>query len=137
MGAYARSALQGPARARDRRLAGDDRGRRHAPGRCRGAGCRPRNGRLAGFVEIGSRSYAEGCESAPVAYLEGWYVDPDARRSVLGRRLVEAAEDWARANGFTELASDAELDNEVSHRAHWALGFDEVERQACFRKRLA
>ena len=95
------------------------------------------DGMLAGFVEIGSRSYAEGCESAPVAYLEGWYVDPDARRSGLGRRLVEAAEDWARANGFTELASDAELDNEVSHRAHRALGFDEVERQVCFRKRLA
>jgi hypothetical protein len=43
---------------------------------------------LAGFVEIGSRNYAEGCESTPVAYLEGWYVDPDARRGGLGRRVV-------------------------------------------------
>ena len=95
------------------------------------------NGRLAGFVEIGSRSYAEGCESTPVAYLEGWFVDPDSRRSGVGRQLLEAAEDWARANGFKELASDAELDNDASHRAHRALGFDEVERQVCFRKRLA
>src|SRR5690606_11794453 len=35
------------------------------------------DGRLAGFAEIGLRSYAEGCLSTPVAFLEGWYVDPD------------------------------------------------------------
>lgn len=95
------------------------------------------NGSLAGFVEIGSRNYAEGCESSPVAYLEGWYVDPDARRKGLGRRLQRAAEDWARANGFSEMASDTELHNDVSLEAHLALGFEEVERQVCFRKRLA
>jgi aminoglycoside 6'-N-acetyltransferase I len=95
------------------------------------------DGTLAGFVEIGSRNYAEGCESSPVAYLEGWYVDPEARRSALGRRLQQAAEAWAVANGFTEMASDTELHNDVSLRAHTALGFEEVERQICFRKRLA
>lgn len=94
------------------------------------------NGMLAGFVEIGSRNYAEGCETTPVAYLEGWYVDPDVRRSGLGRRLLQAAESWAGANGFTEMASDAELHNAASLEAHRALGFDEVERQVCFRKTL-
>jgi len=29
-------------------------------------------GGLAGFVEVGSRSLAEGCEFQPVAYIEGW-----------------------------------------------------------------
>jgi aminoglycoside 6'-N-acetyltransferase I len=94
------------------------------------------DGWLAGFVEIGSRNYAEGCETSPIAYLEGWYVDPDARRKGLGRRLQRAAEDWARGNGFTEMASDAELHNDVSLGAHLSLGFEEVERQVCFRKRL-
>lgn len=94
------------------------------------------DGSLAGFVEIGSRNYAEGCESSPVAYLEGWYVDPDARGRGLGRRLQRAAEAWAVANGYTEMASDAELQNDVSLKAHIALGFEEVERQVCFRKRL-
>ena len=94
------------------------------------------NGSLAGFVEIGSRNYAEGCDTSPVAYLEGWYVDPDARRGGLGRRLQRTAEDWARANGFTEMASDAELHNDVSLGAHLSLGFEEVERQVCFRKSL-
>ena len=94
------------------------------------------DGRLAGFVEIGSRNYAEGCETTPVAFLEGWYVDPDVRRTGLGSQLVEAAESWAREHGYAELASDTELENEISLRAHLSLGFEEVERQICFRKRL-
>ena len=94
------------------------------------------DGTLAGFVEIGSRNYAEGCETSPVAYLEGWYVDPDARRAGLGARLVRAAETWAVAHGFSEMASDTELGNETSRKAHVALGFDEVERQICFLKPL-
>ena len=94
------------------------------------------DGALAGFVEIGSRKYAEGCDTTPVAYLEGWYVDPEFRRTGLGARLIRAAETWALRHGFSEMASDTELDNDISEQAHIALGFEEVERQICFRKRL-
>lgn len=94
------------------------------------------DGRLAGFVEIGLRSYAEGCTSSPVAFLEGWYVDPDVRRQGVGRRLVEAAESWARKRGLAEIASDTELENAASLAAHVALGYREVERQICFLKAL-
>ena len=94
------------------------------------------DGGLAGFVEIGSRDYAEGCTSSPVAFLEGWYVDSDVRRTGLGRRLVEAAESWAIQRGYSEMASDTELENEISLQAHIALGYSEVERQICFRKLL-
>ena len=52
------------------------------------------DGRLAGFVEIGSRNYVDGCETSPVAY------------------------------------------NDVSLKAHTALGLEEVERQICFRRHL-
>lgn len=93
-------------------------------------------GRLAGFVEIGSRTYAEGCESSPVAFIEGWYVDPDFRRMGLGRRLIAAAEAWAKEHGYSEMASDTELENDISLQAHAALGYEEVERQICFRKQL-
>lgn len=94
------------------------------------------DGALAGFVEIGSRNYAEGCEATPVAFLEGWYVDPDVRRTGLGRRLVRAAESWAVTQGYCEMASDTGLDNEIGLQAHLSLGYEEVERQICFRKRL-
>jgi aminoglycoside 6'-N-acetyltransferase I len=94
------------------------------------------DGSPCGFVEVGQRSYAEGCESSPVAYIEAWYVDPDVRRQGIGRALLAAAEDWARAEGHSEIASDALLDNVVSHQAHTRSGYAEVVRVVTFRKTL-
>ena len=91
---------------------------------------------LAGFAELGARPYADGCETSPVAFLEGWYVDPDVRRRGAGAALVRAGEAWARREGYRELASDALLENETSQRAHEALGFAEVERAVRYRKAL-
>lgn len=94
------------------------------------------NGSLCGFLEVGTRSYAEGWSSSPVGFIEGWWVDSDARRQSIGSKLVAAAESWARSHGPTEMASDAELTNEQSHSAHKSLGYEEVERLVCFRKSL-
>lgn len=91
---------------------------------------------LNGFAEVGTRPYADGCDSSPVAFLEGWYVDPDHRRRGIGAALVGAAEAWARANGLTEFASDALLENLGAHRAHESVGFVEVERAIHYRKAL-
>jgi len=87
-----------------------------------------------GFAELSIRSYAEDCVTDRVAYLEGWYVATDARRQGIGGALVRAAEEWARAQGCTEFASDALIDNAVSAAAHRALGFDETVQLRCFRK---
>ena len=91
---------------------------------------------LCGFSEVSVRMYADGCETSPVAFLEGWYVDPDCRGIGRGRALVEAVEAWGRRRGLRELASDALLENEASHRAHEHLGFIEVERAVRYRKPL-
>lgn len=93
-------------------------------------------GGLAGFAEAGTRPYADGCLTSPVAFLEGWYVDADARRLGVGRALVEAVEQWARSRALSELASDALLDNTASQRAHEAVGFSEVERAVRYCKSL-
>jgi aminoglycoside 6'-N-acetyltransferase I len=93
-------------------------------------------GGLCGFAEVGSRSIADGCDSTPVAYLEGWYVDSDSRRQGVGAALVRAAMAWAQTHGYRELASDAELGNLDSQRAHAALGFVEVGRAVLFVKPL-
>jgi aminoglycoside 6'-N-acetyltransferase I len=95
-----------------------------------------RPGRPLGFAELSVRAYAEGCHTDHVAYLEGWYVVPEARSQGVGQALVAAAEAWARAQGCTEFASDAEPANEVSATAHKALGFVEVGLVRCFRKDL-
>lgn len=93
-----------------------------------------RDGTPVGFAEVSLRQFAEGCLSSPVGYLEGWFVAAEARGAGVGGMLVAAGERWAAARGCSEFASDAELDNEVSLRAHAALGFEAVCDIRCFRK---
>ncbi|MBV9329642.1 MAG: GNAT family N-acetyltransferase [Chloroflexi bacterium] len=94
------------------------------------------SGGLCGMVEAGIRPFANPVDEQPCAFVEGWWVDADMRRAGVGRALIAAVEDWARARGFHELGSDALLDNTVSHAAHLALGFEERERTVAFRKWL-
>lgn len=93
-------------------------------------------GGLGGFLEAGTRKYAEGGESSPVGYIEGWYVDEDLREWGIGKALVEAAEDWARAQGLTEMGSDTWLKNDASIQAHLKMGYEEAERLVHFIKKL-
>jgi aminoglycoside 6'-N-acetyltransferase I len=92
---------------------------------------RPDNS-LGGFIELSIRDRVDGSLSSHVGYIEGWYVDPDLRGRGIGRRLVERAGEWAREHGLNELASDAEIANEESIRAHRALGFRETFRLVHF-----
>jgi aminoglycoside 6'-N-acetyltransferase I len=89
-----------------------------------------------GFIELSVRDFADGCDSMPVPHVEGWYVEPAAQRSGIGRALMAAAEEWARERGFTELASDTEVENGSSRDAHAGCGFEETEILVKFRKRL-
>jgi len=91
---------------------------------------------VVGFLELDYRKYAPGCRSSPVPFIEGWYVEPALQRHGIGRALVEAAERWARAAGHFEIASDADVENADGIAAHRALGYQEVERVACFRRSL-
>jgi len=55
---------------------------------------------LAGFLEIDLRSHADGCDPLrPVGYIEGWYVAEKHRHEGIGKKLLAAAEDWARSQG--------------------------------------
>ena len=94
-------------------------------------------GRLLGFIEVGLRSHADECDPRqPVGYVEGWYVVESHRRKGIGAQLLRAAEDWARAHEYREMASDALIENEISQRAHAALGFTVAARSVLYRKRL-
>jgi aminoglycoside 6'-N-acetyltransferase I len=93
-------------------------------------------GDVLGFIELSIRAYAEGCVTDHVAFVEGWYVVPDARGRGIGAALMNAAENWARAQGCTELGSDAEAENIGSAAAHRALGFEETGVIRCFKKTL-
>jgi len=95
------------------------------------------DGALTGLIEVGLRSHADGCDTArPVGFVEGWFVHERWRNRGVGRELMRAAEDWARAQGCHEMASDTWVDHEVSQRAHLALGFEVVDRCVHYRKQL-
>ena len=92
-------------------------------------------GEITAFAEVSlRRDYVNGCETSPVAFLEGIYVQTAHRRQGLGRELVAAAEQWGRGQGCAELGSDALLDNDLSHRFHSGAGFEETEQVVYFRK---
>ena len=94
-------------------------------------------GRLVGFLEASIRPFVEDCETDHVGYLEGWFVEAELRRKGIGRDLVRTAEHWARQKGCTEMASDAEFDNEKSIAAHASLGYKETSRLVHLRKVLS
>ncbi|AOG10640.1 MULTISPECIES: aminoglycoside 6'-N-acetyltransferase [Rhizobium/Agrobacterium group] len=99
--------------------------------------CVSATGNAIGLAEASVRSdYVNGCETSPVAFLEGIVVDPSFRRQGVAASLVAAVTDWAKDEGLSELASDAEIHNTVSHAMHAALGFEETQRVVYFRKSL-
>ena len=93
------------------------------------------DGSAVGFVEASRRvDYVNGTSTSPVAFLEGLYVEPTARRKGLARALVAEVERWAAAQGCSELASDSPIESVMAHATHKALGFEETERVVYFRR---
>lgn len=88
-----------------------------------------------GFINLSLRyDYVPGATKRPVAYVEGVFVLADYRQQGCGRQLIEYAEEWARHQGCSELASDVQLDNTASQAFHRQVGFDEAERVVSFIK---
>lgn len=95
------------------------------------------NREILGFLEAGLRSIADGCDvGRPVGYVEGWYVIESRRGQGIGRTLLRAAENWARKQGCREMASDADIENALSHRVHEASGFTVTARSILYKKSL-
>jgi aminoglycoside 6'-N-acetyltransferase I len=80
--------------------------------------------------------FVEGATSYPIAYLEGIYVKESYRKTGIASKLIQQAEQWAKENGSSQLASDVEIDNEQSIRFHNKSGFQEENRIVCFIKDL-
>lgn len=57
------------------------------------------------------------------AWLVQMWVEPESRGRGLGRRLVEAAADWARARGVTRLKTSVSEGNASAEALYEAVGF--------------
>ncbi|RAJ83201.1 aminoglycoside 6'-N-acetyltransferase I [Chitinophaga dinghuensis] len=90
-----------------------------------------------GFIHVGIRQdYVEGAIDLPVAYVEAVYVKPAFQQQGIARKLMLAAEDWARKMGLSQLASDTSISNNTSIDFHKKIGFEEAARIVCFIKKL-
>lgn len=94
-------------------------------------------GGLRAFAEAALRhDHVNGCETSPVAFLEGIFVCPNFQGSGIGRDLLSSVQSWARERGCSELASDAHIANVASQAFHRASGFEETDRVVYYRKLL-
>lgn len=92
--------------------------------------------RIVGFIEGQLRDVVEDCKTSPVGYIEGWYVDTDFRGKGFGRELLRKIEEWFKAEGCQEIASDTELDNVTSYNVHLKCGFKESSKLIHLTKKI-
>ena len=91
---------------------------------------------IIGFMELNIRNFSEGSRNPKLPYVEAWYIKPEYQNKGYGKQLMQKAEQWAISQGYSELASDTEIDNHRSISMHKHLGFMETERIVCFLKKL-
>lgn len=86
-----------------------------------------------GLVELSLRNIADGCLSSPVPYLEGLYLVEAQRGQGRGASVIELIKRWCIENGYSELATDAELSNVRAQHFYESLGFEQVDRVVEYR----
>jgi GNAT superfamily N-acetyltransferase len=86
---------------------------------------------LRGWVHVEHRFSLEGGDRAEIM---GLVVDSSDRRRGLGRRLVDVAENWARAQGVSAVTVRSNAARELSHPFYEALGYSREKTQHVYRK---
>ena len=94
------------------------------------------DGERIGLVELSLRNIVDGCSSSPVPYLEGLYVKEAERGKGCGTQVIEMIKRWCREQGYSDLATDAELANKSAQRFYEKLGFEQVDRIVEYRLEL-
>ena len=71
-----------------------------------------------------------------VAEVAGLVVDASCRASGVGKRLMDAAENWARKKGLDTVVLRSNVIREAAHKFYESLGYTRVKTQHAFRKVL-
>ena len=88
---------------------------------------------VAGWIHVFRLS---SLESDTRAEIGGLVVDEACRRSGVGRRLMERAEDWAREKNCAIVSLRSNVIRDGAHRFYKDLGYSVVKTQHAFRKSL-
>ena len=92
---------------------------------------------VMGIIEISYRNIVDGCISSPVPYIEGLYLYPQYRRNGYGTEILKMIVTWCKKQGYTELATDAQIINTKAHKFYLSSGFEETDRVVEFRMVLS
>jgi len=93
----------------------------------------PEPGQVVGWVHGSEQRLLE---SARRCELLGLVVEARMRGRGVGRRLVAAVEEWARARGLDQMAVRSNVTRTESHPFYEHLGYARVKTQHAYRKRL-
>jgi ribosomal protein S18 acetylase RimI-like enzyme len=80
------------------------------------------SGGLAGFTQL--YPSLSSVSLARIFVLNDLFVDPDVRRSGVGRALLEAAHDFAKRQGVVRVTLETARDNTSAQRLYEALGYE-------------
>ncbi|MBL6458107.1 GNAT family N-acetyltransferase [Belnapia sp. T6] len=92
-----------------------------------------REGAVLGLMHLFLRP---AIEKPPEAMVQALVVEAGSRGTGLGRRLMAAAEDWARAQGQASLALTSNSARSGAHAFYTTLGYETVATSVLFRKAL-
>jgi GNAT superfamily N-acetyltransferase len=90
-------------------------------------------GSVVGWVHVHANPTVETDARAEVA---GLVVDLRCRNAGIGRRLMEAAENWAREKGLPAVTLRSNIIREGARRFYESLGYTLIKTQHAFRKEL-
>ena len=78
--------------------------------------------KLAGFVQL----YPSFCSvsAVPILILYDLFVDQSERSEGIGRKLMNAARDFAKENGFKRLELSTAKDNHIGQSLYESLGYE-------------
>jgi GNAT superfamily N-acetyltransferase len=91
------------------------------------------DGRVAGLLHLYIRP---ALEKPPEVVVQALVVDAGCRKGGIGRAMMAAAEDWARARGFASIALRSHIKRHEAHAFYAALGYRRVATAHLLRKVL-
>lgn len=78
----------------------------------------------------------EGSKTSPVGYLEGVYVKKNYRKKGIANMLFKEAQKWFAKKKVSEIGSDAEVHNNISHQFYKSMGFKKSETLVHYIKKV-
>ncbi len=91
------------------------------------------DGNPAGFVQVFKKNLIQQLVTGEIG---GLAVDDKVRGQGVGRKLVEAAEIWAKNCGCERLVVKSNVMRQTSHAFYQAVGFEVKKQQKVFDKKL-